>query len=467
MHWPRCASGWAPGWARGIISVAAIAAITIGGTFGAQTNQHHVRRLDALGVMLLAVICLAIMLRRRKPPAMLLIVAVGVCAYFGIGYPWGPVFLPLTIALGGAVLAGYRLLAWISSGVIYAFIVWGGFYLGGLGHRPHLAGAFEVAAWPLLILIGAEVLRSGRERAQSAAHGREELSRRRESEERLRIAQELHDVLAHNISLISVQAGVALHLMDERPDKAADQARTALTAIRQASKEALGELRSVLGLLRSPASEHAPLSPVPGMAQLSDLTSRASAAGLTVRTEVAGDERPLPADTDLAAYRIVQEALTNVIRHAGATTVTVRVSYGAASLGVEVEDDGRGTAARPRGPGARGGPGADASATTRQGSATTRQGNATTRQGNATARQGNATTGQGNATTGQGSATARQGSRSGPDAGGNGIAGMRERARLLGGELTAHPLPGSGFLVRARLPIRRGAARVAAAEATS
>ena len=437
MRWPRCASSWASGWASGgarrVITAAAIAAITIGGTFGAQTNQQHVRRLDALGVTLLAVVCAALVLRRRNPPAMLLIVAVSVCAYFGIGYPWGPVFLPLTIALGGAVLAGYRSLAWISSAVIYVFIVWGGFYLGGRGRPPGLASAFEVAAWPLLILIGAEVVRSGRERALSAARGREELSRRRESEERLRIAQELHDVLAHNISLISVQAGVALHLMDERPDQATDQARTALTAIRQASKEALGELRSVLGLLRSSASEHAPLSPVPGMAQLGDLTSRASAAGLNVRTEIAGDERPLPADTDLAAYRIVQEALTNVIRHAGATSVTVRVSYDDASLGVEVEDNGHGAPGWPRGPSARGGStpvgGAAAAHSTGGGSV-----------GGAGSR-------------GTGGAT---------DMGGNGIAGMRERARLLGGELTARPLSGKGFLVRARLPVRRGAAHMTA-----
>jgi len=394
-------------WIRSALGAAAIAAFTIGGTFGSQGQQHDVRHLDAFGVTLLALICAAMVLRRRDPRATLLIVGVGVCGYFALGYPWGPVFLPLTLAVGSAVLAGQRLLAWLSCAVAYWFIIWGPFYLGGLGRRPGWADAANVA-WPLVILIGAEVMRSGRERAASAAGSRAELSRRQASEERLRIAQELHDVLAHNISLISVQAGVALHLMDERPDQAADQARTALTAIKQASKEALGELRSVLGLLRA-SSEQAPLSPVPGMDQLGDLTSRARAAGLAVRADITGDKRPLPADTDLAAYRIVQEALTNVIRHAGARTVTVRVSYGDTGLGIEIQDDGRGVTSGAVNQNARSGRGADGGVH----------------------------------------------ASSKPRAGGNGIAGMRERARLLGGELTARPLPGQGFLVRARLPISR------------
>jgi signal transduction histidine kinase len=387
-------------WLRDVFVAAAITTIVIAGTFGAQNRQHQIRHLDALGIALLAVICAAMFLRRRQPVACLIIVGAGVSAYFSFGYAWGPIFIPLVIAISAAVLAGYRLLAWAACAVIYAFVSLGGYYLGGAGHRPGLSGALTNAAWPLLILIGAEVVRAGRERAASAARGRAELSRRRASEERLRIAQELHDVLAHNISLISVQAGVALHLMDERPDQAAQQARTSLTAIRQASKEALGELRSVLGMLRSPSDEQAPLSPVPGLAQLGDLTSRATAAGLAVQTEVSGDQRPLPAGTDLASYRIVQEALTNVIRHAGARSVAIRVSYGDTSLGIEVEDDGTG------GAGDFGGAGAGAA--------------------------------------------------------GNGIAGMRERARLLGGELIARPMPGKGFLVRATLPLGTARARYTA-----
>ncbi|MGE5292817.1 MAG: sensor histidine kinase [Micromonosporaceae bacterium] len=388
------------GWAgaasfRDLFVATVITAIVIGGTIGSQNHQHGIRLLDAIGVALLVVISAAMIPRRRYPAVTLIIVGAGVSAYFSLGYAWGPVFIPLVIAIGSAVLAGYRLLAWLACAVMYFFVSWGGYYLGGVGHRPGLSGVITNAAWPLLILIGAEMVRAGRERAVSAARSRAELSRRRASEERLRMAQELHDVLAHNISLISVQAGVALHLMDERPDQAAQQARSALTAIRYASKEALGELRSVLGMLRSPSDEQAPLSPVPGMEQLGELTSRATAAGLAVSTEVTGDRRPLPARTDLAAYRIVQEALTNVIRHAGARNVAVRVSYGDTSLGIEIEDDGGGDTGDAEGM-------AEASTA------------------------------------------------------GNGIAGMRERTRLLGGELTARPMAGRGFLVRARLPLGNG-----------
>ena len=156
----------------------------------------------------------------------------------------------------------------------------------------------------------------------------------------MRIARELHDVLAHNISLINVQAGVALHLMDEQPG----QSRSALQAIKQASNDALGELRSVLDILRQ-GDEAPPRAPASGLAQLDNLVAGAGATGLEVRTRVEGTPRPLPAGTDLAAFRIVQESLTNVTRHAGPATAAVLVRYGADHLDVQVDDDGRGPSA--------------------------------------------------------------------------------------------------------------------------
>ena len=140
--------------------------------------------------------------------------------------------------------------------------------------------------------------------------------------------------------------------MDEQPE----QARSALTAIRGASKEALSELRSVLGILRQ-IDEEAPRAPTPGLDRLDGLVSRAEAAGLTVRTEVDGTPRPLPAGVDLAAYRIVQEALTNVTRHAGPATATVRIVYGDDSVTVEVDDDGRGPLSNSTSAGGNGIPG--------------------------------------------------------------------------------------------------------------
>lgn len=165
---------------------------------------------------------------------------------------------------------------------------------------------------------------------------RRQESLRRVGEERLRIARELHDVLAHNVSLINVQAGVALHLLDEHPE----QAEPALAAIKQASAETLREMRSVLGTLRQ-ADEHAPRGPAPGLARLEELVERMGSAGLEVRVAVEGQRRSLPAAVDLAAYRIVQEALTNVTRHAGGATARVRLSYGARDLLVEVVNDSR------------------------------------------------------------------------------------------------------------------------------
>jgi signal transduction histidine kinase len=180
-----------------------------------------------------------------------------------------------------------------------------------------------------------------------AARTRAEEDRRRAGEERLRIARELHDVLAHNISLINVQAGVALHLMDEQPG----QSRTALVAIKQASNDALRELRSVLDILRQ--GSDAPRSPTSGLDSLDGLVANAAAAGLEVRSRVEGTPRPLPAGVDLAAFRIVQEALTNVTRHAGRpATATVLVAYGDHDLTVQVDDDGEGVdRAHPNGGG--------------------------------------------------------------------------------------------------------------------
>ena len=237
-----------------------------------------------------------------------------------------------------------------------------------------------------VVLAAAEVAMAGRQRRQAAEQSRAEEARRRAGEERMRIARELHDVLAHNISLINVQAGVALHLMDEQPG----QSRSALQAIKQASNDALGELRSVLDVLRQ-GDEAPPRAPASGLAHLDSLVAGAGATGLEVRTRVEGTPRPLPAGTDLAAYRIVQESLTNVTRHAGPAGATVRIAYGEKDLTVQVDDDGNGLE-----------PPLAADIPLRPG---------------------------------------------------RGLVGMRERVAALGGDLTAGPRPGGGFRVLARLPL--------------
>jgi signal transduction histidine kinase len=189
-----------------------------------------------------------------------------------------------------------------------------------------------------VVLVVAEAVRIRRSQLAEAARSREEATLRRASEERLRIARELHDVLAHSISVINVQASTALHLIDARPE----QARDALSAIKQASKEALTEVRSVLGVLRE-AGEEAPRSPAVGLGRLDDLVASTSAAGVNVSSRTVGTPRRVPDGVDAAAFRIVQEALTNVTRHAGDATATITLAYGAAELTIFVDDDGRAT----------------------------------------------------------------------------------------------------------------------------
>ena len=167
----------------------------------------------------------------------------------------------------------------------------------------------------------------------------EQDARRRLDEERLRIARELHDVVAHTMATINVQAGVAAHVLPTRPEAAAES----LQAIKTASKEGLRELRAILNVLRQ-ADDADPTQPAPGTAQLEDLIAGARRAGLETTLTVTGDPVPLPAAVDLAAYRIIQESLTNTIRHAGPATAAVALGYASHELHIDVTDTGRGQA---------------------------------------------------------------------------------------------------------------------------
>jgi signal transduction histidine kinase len=217
-----------------------------------------------------------------------------------------------------------------------------------VGHFTDPTGALWLTGWLTASFVAGEVsrarnayLKEVERRAIDAERTRDEEVRRHASEERMRIARELHDVLAHSISVINVQAGVALHLLDRQPE----QARPALVAITEASKNALGELRATLGVLRG-ADDDDPRAPAPTLAQLNDLVTTATTAGVRVQVNVTGAERPLPPGVDLAAYRIAQESLTNVARHARPATATLSIAYGADELVVEVQDDGRTADAR-------------------------------------------------------------------------------------------------------------------------
>jgi signal transduction histidine kinase len=295
---------------------------------------------DALGYAILLAGPLALGWRFKFPvPALAVTIASAVGFVAWVEEPRGPYFLAAIFAVFAAVEAGKRMATWALAAAgytAYAFVT-----------RPDWGRAVAIAGAVAVSLLLAEANRVRRQQFAEVAKYRAEQARaraeqekRQASEERLRIARELHDVLGHHLSLINVQAGVGLHLMDTRPE----QAREALTAIKSASAEALREVRSVLGVLR-PEEEAAPRAPAPSLARLDDLTAD---AGLPVRAVVEGEPRPLPAEVDRAAYRIVQEALTNVRRHAGAeAAAVVTIGYGAGEVTVRVADDGVGGPAVP------------------------------------------------------------------------------------------------------------------------
>jgi signal transduction histidine kinase len=299
------------------------------GTHVVAQNQPDRRALDALAFVLLAAGAVTLVFRRRYPVWVLLLANGITLLYLLLGYPKGPNFLTIIIAFFTAVMQGHRLLAWAVLTAEFILFPWLPYLLGNQS-APTSTELFGLAGW---LLVRATVTEIAHIRQQRMMRTREEEAQRRAGEERLRIARELHDVLGHNISLINVQASVALHLMDKQPE----QARVALSVIRDASKEALRELRSVLDVLRQ-VNEEPPRSPSPGLASLSDLVSRASEAGLQVHTEISGDLKGLPASVDLAAFRIVQEALTNVMRHSGQTTSSVHVTCNEQELTLRIDN---------------------------------------------------------------------------------------------------------------------------------
>jgi signal transduction histidine kinase len=316
----------------------AVGVFQVVGSFGAADNQPERKAIDALALVLVLLGPAALAVRGRWPLAAVAVACAAAAVYIGLGYPYGPIFVSVVVALFAAVQAGRRRATWLLAAAGYvAFVV-------AQGVDPRADGGLRwlhlalVAGWLCLVLAVAEVVRVRREQTAERVRAASEARERRAGEQRLQLAQELHDVLAHNISLINVQASVSLHLIDEQPD----QARAALTAIKAASHEALDELRTALDLLRRGGD--APLAPAPRLRELDTLVDLVRAGGLDVRLEQDAPPPPLPHPVELAAYRIVQEALTNVTRHAEATKAVVRVDY-ADGVTVEVTDDGAGGAA--------------------------------------------------------------------------------------------------------------------------
>jgi signal transduction histidine kinase len=365
--------------------------------FGNWTEATRLDRpQDLIACALLLIGPLALAWRGRAPTVVLAVTGATTIGYATLSTPTWTYAVAPVIALFAAVRDGHRRTAIIATAVgylTYLTVIW--FAADALAlpaaSRPTIRDAVLTAlGLALTIFIGgaarargtylAEVAKAQAERARA----QEEQERRQASDERLRIARELHDVLGHHLSLINVQAGVGLHLMDNRPE----QAREALAAIKTASSEALREVRAVLGVLR-PEEEAAPRQPALGLDRLTDLTAD---AGLPVTTQTIGERRDLPAEVDRAAYRIVQEALTNVRRHAPpGAAATVTVEYAPDKLRLAIRNAGPSPPQQPE-------------------------------------------------------------TTPGPSAGGSGIAGMRARAASLGGILEAGTVPDGGYLVAVTLP---------------
>jgi signal transduction histidine kinase len=292
----------------------------------------HVQGLPRPGAVAYACVvigALSVAVRRRVPATVLAICTAGTTTYLVTGNPYGPVLFSLAVAL--YTVAAYRPLrfAALASGAVFVVVLAGDF--AGAGAGLDVVG--PIGAWVAAPLAIGVVVRVSREQGVQA---RRDEARRQADAERLRVAQEVHDVVGHGLAAINMQAEIALHLLERQPG----QAEAALTAISRTSRESLDELRATLGAVRR-GDDLDDRTPVPGLARLDALVDRTRAVGVPVSVDVSGTLTALPAAVDLAAYRIVQESLTNVLRHAGVATAEVRIAVGDDGLTVSVSDTGR------------------------------------------------------------------------------------------------------------------------------
>ena len=298
------------------------------------SGRHSDTGLELLGSALLAAGGLALAARRRAPIPVL--VVTGLCA---VGYQAAGFDVPAVaylFAVYAAVRAGHRAVTVVASVIMLAALP-----LAAMASGLHGGEAFAQArsalelAWLIAAGAAGEALRQAERRADEAERTREETARRRANEERLHIARELHDSLTHQISVIKVQAEVAVHLARKR----GEQVPESLLAIREAGREAARELRATLLALRDDDK-----TPPRGLDHVPDLVRSARTTGLDATLTIEGHRNDVPAAVDRTAYRIIQESLTNITRHASAATASVRIDYRPDALAIQVDDDGN---ARP------------------------------------------------------------------------------------------------------------------------
>lgn len=337
---------WRDSTAHDVVSALVVTAVLLAGSYGeAHPNQpldqfqngRHAPQTPAAALLLVAAACLVLAGKRRYPVSVLGISTAAVIVYSVLGNENGAVLLAPAIALFSVAQAvAVRRALVLAAGTLVALMA---ATAAGNPFGPIGGGFFLLPALIAAPLFGGIAIANRRAYVTSLQQRADDEARRRVDDERLRIARELHDIVAHTMATINVQAGVAEHVLGSNPAAAGD----ALRAIKVASKDGLRELRAILNVLRQ-ADEGDPAQPVPGLAQLDALIAGACKAGLPTTLTRSGLPRELPAAVDLAAYRIVQESLTNVIKHAGPASATVGLCYDDAAIRIEIADNGRGVA---------------------------------------------------------------------------------------------------------------------------
>ncbi|GAA3588199.1 histidine kinase [Nonomuraea rosea] len=312
------------------IAVGVAATLLVTGLSG----QHSGTFPDLLGYALLAAGGLALAARRRAP--VLVLAVTGLCAAGHQAAGFDVPAVAYLFAVYAAVRAGHRTITVAASVIMLALLP-----LAALASGLHDTGeAFAQArgalelAWLIAAGAAGEALRQAERRAEEAERTKEETARRRADEERLHIARELHDSLTHQISVIKVQAEVAVHVARKR----GEQVPEALLAIQEAGREATRELRATLEALRDDGT-----TPARGLDDVAELVERARTTGLDATLTIEGDRSDVPAAVDRTVYRIVQESLTNIARHAAAATASVRIDYRPGALAIRIDDDGKAT----------------------------------------------------------------------------------------------------------------------------
>ncbi|GAA1550015.1 sensor histidine kinase [Brevibacterium picturae] len=320
-----------------VIAVCVVAVLVVAGLYG----DHSATDLEVLGYALLVAGGLALVARRRVPVPVL--VVTGLCA---VGYQAAGFDVPAVaylFAVYAAVRAGHRIVTLITSVTMLAALP-----LAALASLHDTSAAFAQArgalelAWLIAAGAAGEALRQAERRADEAERTREETAQHRADDERLHIARELHDSLVHQISIIKVQSEVAVHLARRRGEPVPE----AVLAIQQAGREATRELRATLEALRDDDK-----TPPQGLDHVPEMVEQARAAGLDATLMIEGQRHAIPVAVDRTAYRIIQESLTNIGRHAAATTASIRIDYRPDALDIRVDDDGKATPRNPPTPG--------------------------------------------------------------------------------------------------------------------